>query len=467
MKISLHDYVTDPALPQRDGVNLAHENIAALMRACPDNRLDVQFHDFNRLLTDDDHARATLGDAACVISNVGPHAHYYFHLRERLGLGFRIFRDVRTAIWSSYLLQEQLCAPFLREGDVLMVSSHYTRAIYERIFPHLRQHASFRCYPLAVQFPPPPPRPPRPDAAPCVIGYLGRLSEDKNFPDLVQLLVMLNQARPGGFRMIACGDVHSPSCQPQLVSQQLAAALGPGDWFRHLPPRPHQHIWEVLGQFDVMLFPSTSNLETFGRVLIEASYAGVPVVCSAHAAAPELMPASVLSPVDYRQGEWLSAHYDHNMGRTSITRMAEILLGGPLPLPDSHKDYLGHPEKFIRALSMTTAEIARLDPLHLEAPQAQLVQGLTVSLPPLPDKQAASTLIDRLLPWFIGLQQGASPSRAQLLARLAALSPHGARTARFAERTAHTRCDFTNVGAIDIELCNVADFHPLFSFRPG
>ncbi|MCP5428922.1 MAG: hypothetical protein H6962_01440 [Chromatiaceae bacterium] len=32
MRITLHDYVTDPLLTQKDGVNLAHENIAALLR---------------------------------------------------------------------------------------------------------------------------------------------------------------------------------------------------------------------------------------------------------------------------------------------------------------------------------------------------------------------------------------------------------------------------------------------------
>src|SRR5690606_9279611 len=94
MRVTLHDYATDPSLPQKDGVNLAHENIAALLKERGDRGLDVRFHDFTRLLADEDYARRVLSAADCVVSNVGPHAHYYFWLRERLGLDFRILRDV-------------------------------------------------------------------------------------------------------------------------------------------------------------------------------------------------------------------------------------------------------------------------------------------------------------------------------------------------------------------------------------
>ncbi|MCB1819631.1 MAG: hypothetical protein KDI77_17065, partial [Gammaproteobacteria bacterium] len=103
--------MTDPLLTQKDGVNLAHENIATLLRGVGKEQLLVRFHDFNRILTDQGYALDVLSNTDCVVSNVGPHAHYYFYLRERFDLDFRILRDVRTAIWSSYLLQEHLCRP--------------------------------------------------------------------------------------------------------------------------------------------------------------------------------------------------------------------------------------------------------------------------------------------------------------------------------------------------------------------
>ena len=75
VRVTLHDYQSDPALTQKDGVNLAHENIAALLREASGEALQVRFHDFNHLLADEAHARAVLSEVDVVVSNVGPHAH--------------------------------------------------------------------------------------------------------------------------------------------------------------------------------------------------------------------------------------------------------------------------------------------------------------------------------------------------------------------------------------------------------
>src|SRR3990167_2612826 len=106
MRVGVHAYETDPLLPQRDGVNFAHENFTRLLREAENPGFEVEFHDFNALMSNLEHAREVLTGLDCVFSNVGPHAQYYFWLRETLGLDFRIVRDVRTAIWSSYLFQE-------------------------------------------------------------------------------------------------------------------------------------------------------------------------------------------------------------------------------------------------------------------------------------------------------------------------------------------------------------------------
>jgi glycosyltransferase involved in cell wall biosynthesis len=467
MRVTLHDYVTDPSLPQKDGVNLAHENIASLLRGSADTGLSVTFHDFNRLLVDEAYARDILGAADCVISNVGPHAHYYFHLREKLGLDFRIFRDVRTAIWSSYLLQEHLCRPHLREQDVLLVASHYTHGIYEKLFPHLRSLKTLRCYPLTLSFPERLPVRPGPDPArvsPFTLGYIGRLSEDKNFPDIVELLVTLNKKQAGGFRLLACGDVHSASCDPSAIRNYLHNRLGDGDYFEYLPPRVNGQIWELYGRFDAMVFPSTSNLETLGRVLIEASYAGVPVVCGAHAAAPELMPAASLCRVSYDRQRSYSAHFDHPLGRVSIEDMVNAVTSPQLAASKCHRDYEEHPQKLLAALISSGAglELAR-EELVLTPSQEAFIRSLEVSMPEALDKTAADALIVRLVPWFIALQARDSAQRQQALSELVRISAHPERSARYIEKSRGTKCDFTDVGGIDIELCHLARFYPEFS----
>jgi hypothetical protein len=73
--------------------------------------------------------------------------------------------------------------------------------------------------------------------------------------------------------------------------------------------------------------------------------------------------------------------------------------------------------------------------------------------------------IDALTHWFLTLQRRGSAARVQALADLQRLSAFPERTARFIARSAHTRCDFSNVGGIDVELCNVARFFPTFSLR--
>ncbi|GAA4403290.1 glycosyltransferase family 4 protein [Quisquiliibacterium transsilvanicum] len=469
MRVTLHDYATDPSLPQKDGVNLAHENIAALLKESGDSGLDVSFHDFTRLLVDEDYARRVLAEVDCVVSNVGPHAHYYFWLRQRLRLDFRILRDVRTAIWSSYLLQEHLCRAWLRPDDVLLVASHYTRGVYERIFPHLAGLPTVRCYPLSVGFPAAEgfrARDARAGARPRVIGYIGRLSEDKNFPDLVELLIRLNRADPGGYRLRACGDVHSPSCDPALVRQRIAAELGDGDWFEYLPARPNSGVWELYDRFDVLVFPSTSNLETLGRVLVEASHAGVPIVCGEHAAAPELVPAGALCRVHYAQRRDYSAHFDHSLGRVSLDDMQRVLAGAILERSTCHLEYLTHPDKFMRILRACAAGgRPEPEPLELAPAQRAFIGALAVDLPAPLEARAADALLARLARWFVSLQRQGTPEREGLIARLSEMSQHPERTSRFVRKTLGTSADFTDVGGIDIELCHVAGFYPSFRLQ--
>lgn len=462
VRIGLHDYRTDPLLPQRDGVNLAHENIAHLLRAEKPAQLEIEFHDFNSLLVDDEEALRVLAGLDCVVSNVGPHAHYYFWLREKLGLGFRILRDVRTAIWSSYLFQEHLLAPLLRPDDTLLVASNYVWGVYCRMFPHLAGYPVAVCYPLSVSFPKPrPERRPAPADERCTtLGYLGRLSEDKNFPDLVELLIRLNREGGNGrsYRLVACGQVYSQSCEPERVNGRIEGALGEGDWFEHLPACNHDRIWELLEQFDVMLFPSTSNLETFGRVLIEASYARVPVVSGRHAAASELVDEAGLCAVEYDRGRPFVSHFDHRLGRVDVAEMARAITSLTLRPSESYESYAEHPELFLRLLRKSPM-IAKP---RLHASQAAFIEALDVVLPAPPRRDDAVERIAELADWFLALQDKGGALYSERMAHLLEITPYPERTKRFIEKSAATSGDFTNVGGIDIELCHLHQFYPQF-----
>ena len=134
--ITFHHYKTHPELPQKDGVNHAHEEISEILSSKQRDGLDVKTHDFEKLIKDEKYAIDSLNRCKCVISNVGPHAHYYFYIREKYGFKYKIIRDARTALWSSYLLQEHLIQPYCPD-DILIVTE-FTHGLYKKIFPHLQ-----------------------------------------------------------------------------------------------------------------------------------------------------------------------------------------------------------------------------------------------------------------------------------------------------------------------------------------
>src|SRR5260370_37113405 len=189
MRVTLHNYQLDKLLPQKDGVNFAYSEIAHILRDSTIRDLDVRFHNFLRLCQDEAYALQVLSDVDGVISNVGPHAHFYFYLRDKLKLNYRIIRDSREAMRSNYLFQEYLSRAYLRDADTLLFASMYAQQLFFQFYPHLRNFPTAICYPLMRSFPP---RSSRATMSlhgkkQVTLGYVGRLSEDKNFPQLIDL----------------------------------------------------------------------------------------------------------------------------------------------------------------------------------------------------------------------------------------------------------------------------------------
>lgn len=464
MKLALHNYRTNPSLSQRDGVNLAYTEIATLLARDRDRNVEVQFHDFPRLLADERYAYEQLVDIDCAISNVGPHAHYYFYLREKLGLDFRIVRDCREAMRSNYLLQEYLIQPFLRADDALLFVSSYGQLLFESFFPHLLSSNSAVCYPFVSSFPRHQ-RSTRADgrgSSPFVIGYVGRLSEDKNFPQLVDLVVDLNRSRPGGYRLVAVGDVHSPSCDPERIARRVRQEVGCLDCFEYHSPVGHTDVWRYYETFDAFVFPSTSNIETLGRVLIEASYKGVPILASDHAAAADLIPSDALVPVQYRTNQQWSTHFDFPLGEVNLGQLIEKFDAPRLVQSDCWRLYASHAKDFLSII--TSHGLPDADRMSVRPDSRSPLLG-RVRLMGMPESRAIgamSPLIDEMRAWFVDLHSTDPGTRGRRLAALRAMSLYPDRTHRYGMKVNAGVGDFTNVGGIDFELCHVARFYPSF-----
>lgn len=461
-RITLHHFASDASLTQRDGVNLAHSEINDLLLCPGAHHLQVDFHDFDRLLRDEHYARQVLTGVDCVLSNVGPHAHYYHLLRERFGLNFRIVRDIKTALWSCYLLQESLCEPFLRPGDALLATSNYSRQLTRHLFPHLQDHPIDLFEPVLSLRPFAPPLPPTHEGRTITLGHIGRLSTDKNFPQMVDLLLALDREDPGRYRLVACGSVHSAACDPTLVAARIYEQTGRHDLFTYLPPVAHHEVVDLLRSFHYFLFFSTSNLEVLGRVLVECAYAGVPVLAAQHAASPELLDDSSLLPVAYGVDRAFHSHFDAPLGRVDIHAAKQLILEQHCPLPPP-RPQINKPEVLMQAL-YEAPEILKSgnEPALHVGPRKFLQQLRWDGLPVTASKSNASTTLETLQDWFCALNGKQSSDFQIRLKQLQALSRFPERTQRFARVAAMTQGDFTNLGGMDMELCNVAHFHPRF-----
>ena len=118
-----------------------------------------------------------------------------------------------------------------------------------------------------------------------VLGYAGRLVEEKGLADLVAALAL----SPPHVRLILVGDgPFAPALRAQAAAAGLEARV------RFLSGRPLAELPQVMNALDAFVLPSRTTArwkEQFGRVIIEAQACGVPVLGSDSGAIPDVVGA--------------------------------------------------------------------------------------------------------------------------------------------------------------------------------
>jgi L-malate glycosyltransferase len=122
-----------------------------------------------------------------------------------------------------------------------------------------------------------------------VIGFCGRLIEEKGVTDLVQAVQTARAAHPArNLQLALLGS------GPLLADLERMAADRP--WLRVLALRPHEEVAGFMRLLDLFVLPSKASCdpdkiwqEQFGHVLIEAMSCGVPCIGSDSGAIPEVI----------------------------------------------------------------------------------------------------------------------------------------------------------------------------------
>lgn len=120
-----------------------------------------------------------------------------------------------------------------------------------------------------------------------LVGYLGRISEEKGLKTLLHALAEIPQL-PWRLIMVGAGDY-------QAELEGIAQQLNLTERITYIGFVPHPEAPVYLSAFDLLVLPSETRAnwkEQFGRVIIEAIACGTPVVGSDSGEIPHLIKAT-------------------------------------------------------------------------------------------------------------------------------------------------------------------------------
>lgn len=264
-----------------------------------------------------------------VVVNTLAYAQLFHYFRERYNLKFRIIRDVQTSLHASYLLQEMLVSDWIRKGDIVLFPSNFTRNLYIKLFKHINKENSFVCYPILKSFPKL-----KKGKKLFKYGYIGKIAPEKNFDSIIDLALRTKE------KILVAGE----SRYPKTVFPKNIIWLG-----------KINEIWDFYNKIEILLFPSTANIESLGRVLLEANQAGIKCITANHGASPELCPN--LLKVKYKNN--IELVHNHALGRINekeILNMKNLKLG-------NNNHYENHEQLFLSIINNKAKkqEIKRLN----------------------------------------------------------------------------------------------------------
>jgi glycosyltransferase involved in cell wall biosynthesis len=343
VRLHAHDYRAPDTSGIVDGAILMHREVAELL----DGHRSVAWHD----LTRGAESVASASPGEVVYAGAGPYAFLHHLWRERTKGRFRIVREVHTALWSGYWAQEELCAPLLRPGDLVLFPTEYTRRLFIRHLPSVTEDNSAVAYPMLDRLPRlSRARIPAPDE-PLRIGYLGALSLAKNFDQVLSVFARCHRASPGRVSLLCAGKPNHPRWETGSVLAEMGRQGVEPDAVRVLGVLGQNELAGFFSEIDVLLFPSTASRETLGRVVLEALAHGIPVLGADIGPAVELLPARNLVPTALDTETAFSMSRVEALGWVDEDALVDKLCGRDFEPADVTAESPYQDRTFLRALS--------------------------------------------------------------------------------------------------------------------
>lgn len=452
LKLQLIDYQAVGTGHPVDGATKFGQELSSLLLQ---EGVELRRHRFEDVLQGSDELFSPR--AAPILSAAGPYAYLYHYWREKKGLDIPIIRDIHSGPWTGYLMQEWLCASLTRPGDGVVFPSEFAKALFERLFPEsLRGVRTLVAHPMypGDSFPAWAPRALH-GSGTLRVGYIGRLSRDKNLPALVQGAALLGRQLRG--RTIELHILGGASGLDRNSLRELWEESGgnPAELHYWGYRQPQSEVDRFFQTLDILGFPSTSNIEALGRVVVEARYWSVRTLMSRHGAANELVPPRWQVPVN-RFSHAISCHNGSPLG---TTEPADVASGLESLLAEDGKPPRLREERFlsgafVRSLSRLL-EGGEL-PAHEEGSP---VSAGRITLPATPGREQALALTEKLLE-HLSFWSGKLGDAQRLQDELASMTGAPERTAQFLEDVEGGRVNYADTSSFPFHLAQLADFHP-------
>ena len=241
-------------------------------------------------------------DEDVLLTNSGPYDWIFHYFRKKHNKNFTIVRDVHTTLWGGYLLQEKLCSKYSNENDRLIIPSEFTRQFYIKLFSHLNEENTSVCFPVMHSFQNHPKIEKHKQENKIVLGWLGHLSKEKNFDQALQIFIESSKLlKDKNIQFLACGKPQAEYSRDRIIPLLNKHKIDQRNYI-HInegKPIPHQGIWEFLKNIDILLFPSTANIESCPTVLVEANHMSIPIIASEHGGGYNVVPKENLVKTTY------------------------------------------------------------------------------------------------------------------------------------------------------------------------